>query len=46
MRFFQSSTGLSLPPGGQGSIVVAYIFAAPVAAGGCPASARPAAAAT
>ncbi|HRZ09997.1 MAG TPA: hypothetical protein P5319_08850, partial [Gemmatimonadales bacterium] len=37
MRFFQSSTGLSLPPGGQGSIVVAYIFAAPVATGGCPA---------
>ncbi len=37
MRFFQSSSGFSLPPGGQGSIVVAYIFAAPVAAGGCPA---------
>ncbi len=38
MRFFQSSEGFSLPPGGQGSIVVAYIFAAPVAvAGGCPA---------
>ena len=37
MRFFQSSTSLSLPPGGQGSIVVAYIFAAPVATGGCPA---------
>jgi len=36
MRFFQSSTGFSLPPGGQGSIVVAYIFAAPVATGGCP----------
>ena len=29
MRFFQSSTELSLPPGGSGSIVVAYIFAAP-----------------
>ncbi|MEZ4411634.1 MAG: hypothetical protein R2910_01445 [Gemmatimonadales bacterium] len=38
MRFFQSSSGFSLPPGGQGSIVVAYIFAAPVAVpGGCPA---------
>ena len=36
MRFFQSSTGLSLPPGGQGSIVVAYIFSGPVAVGGCP----------
>ncbi len=36
MRFFQSSTALTLPPGGQGSIVVAYIFAAPVAVGGCP----------
>ena len=35
MRFFQSSTGLSLPPGGQGTIVVAYIFAAPVAIPGC-----------
>ena len=34
MRFFQSSTGLSLPPGGFGSIVVAYIFAAPVATAG------------
>jgi hypothetical protein len=30
MRFFQSSTPLSLPAGGFGSIVVAYIFAAPV----------------
>lgn len=30
MRFFQSSTGLTLPPGGSGSIVVAYIFAATV----------------
>lgn len=35
MRFFQSSTGLTLPPGGQGSIVVAYIFAPPVAIGSC-----------
>jgi len=30
-RFYQSSTALNLPPGGFGSIVVAYIFAAPVA---------------
>jgi len=30
MRFFQSSSPLSLGPGGYGSIVVAYIFAAPV----------------
>lgn len=36
MRFFQSSTSLSLAPGGRGSIVVAYIFAAPVATGSCP----------
>jgi hypothetical protein len=36
MRFYQSSTGFSLPPGGQGSIVVAYIFAAPVSVPGCP----------
>lgn len=36
MRFFQSSTALSLPPGGQGSIVVAYIFAPPVSVPGCP----------
>ena len=31
MRFFQSSTPLSLAPGQFGSIVVAYIFAPPVA---------------
>ena len=31
MRFFQSSTALTLAPGQQGSIVVAYIFAAPAA---------------
>ncbi|HEU4800778.1 MAG TPA: T9SS type A sorting domain-containing protein [Gemmatimonadales bacterium] len=31
MRFFQSSTALSLAPGEFGTIVVAYIFAAPVA---------------
>ena len=36
MRFFQSSTPLTLAPGGRGSIVVAYIFAAPVATGSCP----------
>ncbi|HEY9521742.1 MAG TPA: hypothetical protein VIR33_00775, partial [Thermopolyspora sp.] len=36
MRFFQSSGPIDLPPGGSGTIVVAYIFAAPVAAGGCP----------
>jgi hypothetical protein len=35
MRFFQSSTALTLAPGQGGSIVVAYIFAAPVAVGGC-----------
>ncbi len=34
MRFFQSSGPLKLAPGGFGSIVVAYIFAAPAAAGG------------
>ena len=36
MRFFQSSGPVDLPPGGFGTIVVAYIFAAPVASGGCP----------
>ena len=36
MRFFQSSGPITLPPGGSGTIVVAYIFAAPVASGGCP----------
>jgi hypothetical protein len=35
MRFFQSSTALSLAPGQSGSIVVAYIFAAPVTTAGC-----------
>jgi hypothetical protein len=35
MRFFQSSTPLTLEPGEAGSIVVAYIFAAPVTTGGC-----------
>ncbi len=34
MRFFQSSTPLLLPPGGSGSIVVAYIFAPPVRVAG------------
>ena len=33
MRFFQSSAPLTLAPGEAGSIVVAYIFAAPVADG-------------
>ena len=33
MRFFQSSTPLSVAPGQFGSIVVAYIFAPPVAIG-------------
>ena len=36
MRFLQSSGPIDLPPGGFGTIVVAYIFAAPVASGGCP----------
>lgn len=36
MRFFQSSTPLSLAPGQGGSIVVAYIMAAPVPSGNCP----------
>ena len=35
MRFFQSSGPLTLAPGGFGSIVVAYLFAAPVATPGC-----------
>ncbi|MFN8652368.1 MAG: hypothetical protein U0133_10730 [Gemmatimonadales bacterium] len=34
MRFFQSSTPLNLAPGASGSIVVAYIFAAPVRVAG------------
>jgi hypothetical protein len=36
MRFFQSSGPIDLPPGAFGTIVVAYIFAAPVASAGCP----------
>ncbi len=36
MRFFESSGPLNLAPGGSGTIVVAYIFAAPVRSGGCP----------
>ena len=36
MRFFQSSGPIDLPPGGFGSITVAYVFAAPVASGDCP----------
>ena len=35
-RTIQSSGPLTLPPGGQATIVVAYIFAAPVATGKCP----------
>jgi len=35
IRFFQSTGPLTLPPGGFESIVVAYIFAAPVLAAGC-----------
>jgi hypothetical protein len=35
-RTFQSSGPLQLPPGGQATIVVAYIFAPPVATGKCP----------
>jgi hypothetical protein len=35
MRFFQSSTPLRLGPGEGGTIVVAYIFAAPVQTAGC-----------
>jgi hypothetical protein len=35
MRFFQSSGPLTLAPGEFQSIVVAYIFAAPVAVGAC-----------
>jgi hypothetical protein len=35
-RTFQSSGPLTLPPGGQATIVVAYIFAAPLATGKCP----------
>jgi hypothetical protein len=36
MRFFQSSGPIDLPPGGFGSITVAYILAAPVSIPGCP----------
>jgi len=35
MRFFQASGPLELAPGQFGSIVVAYIFAAPVSVGAC-----------
>ena len=35
MRFFQASGPLELGPGEFGSIVVAYIFAAPVSVGAC-----------
>ena len=40
MRFFQATGPLTLPPGGFQSIVVAYIFAAPVEAAGCRARLR------
>jgi hypothetical protein len=39
MRFLQSSGPIDLPPGGSGTIVVAYIFASPIAVGGCPGAA-------
>ncbi len=39
MRFFQSSGPIDLVPGGFGTIVVAYVFAAPVTSGGCPGAA-------
>jgi hypothetical protein len=35
VRFAQSSGPLTLPPGGVASVVVAYIFAAPVRVDGC-----------
>ncbi|MEO8089623.1 MAG: hypothetical protein ABI703_04940 [Gemmatimonadales bacterium] len=35
MRFFQASGPLQLAPGGSGTIVVAYIFAAPRIVGAC-----------
>ena len=35
MRFFQSSGPLTIPAGGSGSVVVAYVFAAPVKTGSC-----------
>ena len=36
MRFFESSGPFNLGPGQSGSIVAAYIFAAPVTVAGCP----------
>jgi hypothetical protein len=36
MRFFQSTGPLDLAPGQAGTIVLGYIFAAPVANGNCP----------
>jgi hypothetical protein len=43
MRFSQSSGPLTLPPGGSGSVAVAYLFAAPVRTDGCspPCAVRP-----
>ncbi|HKU62590.1 MAG TPA: hypothetical protein VJQ44_15320 [Gemmatimonadales bacterium] len=40
-RTFQSSGPLTLPAGGQSTIVVAYIFAPPVATGKCPSAPCP-----
>jgi len=40
-RTFQSSGPLTLPAGGQATIVVAYIFAPPVATGKCPSAPCP-----
>jgi hypothetical protein len=36
MRMLESSGPLNLAPGGSGTLVFAYIFAAPVRSGGCP----------
>jgi hypothetical protein len=43
MRFFQSTGPLTIQPGGSASVVVAYIFAAPVQVGSCtpPCDVRP-----
>lgn len=39
MRMLESSGPLNLAPGGSGTLVFAYIFAAPVRSGGCPGAA-------
>jgi hypothetical protein len=43
MRFYQSTGPLTIPAGGSASVVVAYIFAAPVRVGSCtpPCDVRP-----